>query len=75
MSRAGASTAAQRQYLPLRINQAGVMPIIFASSLLMFPQIIFGWLARSFGESANLAFTVAVPSAAVRSCTTCCMWR
>lgn len=36
----------QRQYLPLRINQAGVMPIIFASSLLMFPQIIFGWLAR-----------------------------
>ncbi len=36
----------QRQYLPLRINQAGVMPIIFASSLLMFPQIILGWLAR-----------------------------
>ena len=26
-----------RQYLPLRVNQAGVMPIIFASSLLMFP--------------------------------------
>ncbi len=45
----------QRQYLPLRINQAGVMPIIFASSLLMFPQIIFGTLARpdkfgKFGE-------------------------
>ena len=35
-----------RQYLPLRINQAGVMPIIFASSLLMFPQIIFDWLSR-----------------------------
>ena len=29
-----------RQYLPLRVNQAGVMPIIFASSLLMFPNII-----------------------------------
>ena len=27
----------KRQYLPLRVNQAGVMPIIFASSLLMFP--------------------------------------
>ena len=26
-----------RQYLPLRVNQAGVMPIIFASSLLLFP--------------------------------------
>ncbi|MEX1224496.1 MAG: preprotein translocase subunit SecY, partial [Pirellulales bacterium] len=27
----------QRNYLPLRVNQAGVMPIIFASSLLMIP--------------------------------------
>ena len=35
-----------RQYLPLKINQAGVMPIIFASSLLMFPQIIFEWLTQ-----------------------------
>ncbi len=30
-----------RQYLPLRVNQAGVMPIIFASSLLLFPMMIF----------------------------------
>lgn len=30
-----------RQFLPLRVNQAGVMPIIFASSLLMFPQFVF----------------------------------
>jgi preprotein translocase subunit SecY len=36
-----------RQYLPLRVNQAGVMPIIFASSLLMFPQLILGYLARA----------------------------
>jgi preprotein translocase subunit SecY len=35
-----------RQYLPLKVNQAGVMPIIFASSLLMFPMIIFGQLAN-----------------------------
>ncbi len=33
----------QRQYLPLRVNQAGVMPIIFASSLLMIPMVVFGW--------------------------------
>jgi preprotein translocase subunit SecY len=33
-----------REYLPLRVNQSGVMPIIFASSLLLFPQMIFGWL-------------------------------
>jgi preprotein translocase subunit SecY len=35
-----------RNYLPLRVNQAGVMPIIFASSLLLFPQFIFTWLAQ-----------------------------
>lgn len=30
----------QSSYLPLKINQAGVMPVIFAASLLTFPQII-----------------------------------
>lgn len=35
-----------RQYLPLKVNQAGVMPIIFASSLLMFPYIILQGLAN-----------------------------
>jgi preprotein translocase subunit SecY len=35
-----------RQYLPLKVNQAGVMPIIFASSLLMFPMLIFGQLRQ-----------------------------
>ncbi len=34
-----------KQYLPLRINQAGVMPIIFASSLLMLPGVLFGSIA------------------------------
>jgi preprotein translocase subunit SecY len=31
-------------YLPLRINQAGVIPIIFAMSILLFPQMIFKFL-------------------------------
>jgi preprotein translocase subunit SecY len=35
-----------RQYLPLRVNQAGVMPIIFASSLLLFPSVIFAQMAQ-----------------------------
>ena len=35
-----------RQYLPLRVNQAGVMPIIFASSLLLFPSVLFQYLAN-----------------------------
>lgn len=32
-------------YLPLRVNQAGVIPIIFALSILLFPQLIGGVLA------------------------------
>jgi len=37
----GAST-----YLPLRLNQAGVIPIIFALSILLFPQIISNLLSH-----------------------------
>ena len=37
-----------RQYLPLRVNQAGVMPIIFASSLLLLPSILLSYLAGSY---------------------------
>jgi preprotein translocase subunit SecY len=33
-------------YLPLRVNQAGVIPIIFALSILLFPQLIGNFLAR-----------------------------
>ena len=38
-----------RQFLPLRVNQAGVTPIIFASSLLLFPQAIFAVLDKGDG--------------------------
>jgi preprotein translocase subunit SecY len=41
-----------RQFLPLRINQAGVMPIIFASSLLMLPGMFFNVLANVSSSSA-----------------------
>ena len=34
-------------YLPLRVNQAGVIPIIFALSILLFPQMIFQFLSQS----------------------------
>jgi preprotein translocase subunit SecY len=33
----------QRQYLPLRVNHGGVMPIIFAQSLMLFPGVALGW--------------------------------
>ncbi len=34
-------------YLPLRLNQAGVIPIIFALSILLFPQMIFQFLSHT----------------------------
>jgi len=34
-------------YLPLRVNQAGVIPIIFALSILLFPQIIINFFAAT----------------------------
>ncbi|MDQ5950709.1 MAG: preprotein translocase subunit SecY, partial [Patescibacteria group bacterium] len=34
-------------YLPLRLNQAGVIPIIFALSLLLFPQMILNFITTS----------------------------
>jgi preprotein translocase subunit SecY len=40
-----------RHYLPLRVNHGGVMPIIFASSFMMFPPIIVEQIARFFPES------------------------
>ena len=43
-----------RQYLPLRVNQSGVMPIIFASSLLMFPGFLLQPLAQRFNDGGIL---------------------
>src|SRR5262249_38172206 len=37
-----------RQLLPLRVNQAGVMPVIFASSLLVLPIFLFRFMAVTF---------------------------
>ncbi len=41
-----------RSYLPLRVNHGGVMPIIFASSLMIFPSMAFSALASSLQVSA-----------------------
>ncbi len=47
-----------RNFLPLKVNQAGVMPIIFASSLLMFPMIIFGQLASAANPESRWGSTL-----------------
>jgi preprotein translocase subunit SecY len=44
----------QRHYLPLRVNHGGVMPIIFASSFMMFPPIIIDRLYSAWPDSTVL---------------------
>lgn len=46
-------------YLPLRLNQAGVIPIIFALSILLFPQIISNFLSKSANPTiADIAVSI-----------------
>jgi preprotein translocase subunit SecY len=49
----------QRHYLPLRVNHGGVMPIIFASSFMMFPPIIIDQIARLFPRSSVIMYIAA----------------
>ena len=44
-SRGGKTYGGSQSYLPLRLNQAGVIPIIFALSILLFPQMILNILS------------------------------
>jgi preprotein translocase subunit SecY len=46
-----------RNFLPLRLNQSGVMPVIFASSLLILPTFLFKWIGQNL--SANWAHNIA----------------
>ena len=40
-------------FMPLRVNYAGVMPIIFAQAILMFPQMLFQKIYDVFGSAHN----------------------
>lgn len=64
----------QTTYIPIRVNGSGVMPIIFASSLLMFPQMIIqlffsntvtkagvsvaGWYAQYLGSGTPVYYVL-----------------
>jgi len=41
-------------YLPIRVNNAGVMPIIFAISIILFPQMIANFLSSTGGASVKM---------------------
>jgi len=42
-------------YIPIRVNSAGMIPLIFASSLVMLPYIISSYFANPAGADPNLA--------------------
>jgi len=41
--------AAQKSHLPLKVNMAGVIPPIFASSIILFPATLGSWFGQSEG--------------------------
>ena len=48
----------QKHYLPIKVNSAGVMPIIFASALLLIPSLVgnatgIEWLNNNFGNQSG----------------------
>ncbi|WP_225748339.1 preprotein translocase subunit SecY [Eikenella sp. Marseille-P7795] len=48
----------QKTHLPFKINMAGVIPPIFASSIILFPSQIIGWLGKSADNNTLIEFVV-----------------
>ncbi len=44
LSRGNVAYGGQRHYLPLKVNMAGVMPIVFASVVFIIPALVFDWI-------------------------------
>lgn len=51
----------QTTHIPLRVNQAGVIPVIFASSLLLFPQVIAQFTQAGWAQRLAEAFRFGRP--------------
>lgn len=57
-----------RQFLPMKVNSAGVMPIIFAQAIMFLPTLISftgfkdsagaGWISRTFNDHSNAWYMV-----------------
>jgi preprotein translocase subunit SecY len=48
-------TGGQSTYIPLKVNQAGVVPIIFASSVLLLPVLLSNMLGSAVGWRGSIA--------------------
>jgi preprotein translocase subunit SecY len=46
----------QNSFLPLKVNYSGVMPVIFASAILLFPQQIFTYLGSAIDMPSLIEF-------------------
>lgn len=51
----------QSTYMPLRVNYSGVMPIIFAQAILMFPPALFGRINIEFFQVAAAKLQMGTP--------------
>jgi preprotein translocase subunit SecY len=51
----GKAVGGQRQYLPLKLNTSGVMPIIFAQALMFLPALLAGMFAEKSDFAASVA--------------------
>src|SRR5699024_8708377 len=65
-----ATTSKESAVLPLKVNSAGVIPVIFASSFLMTPEIILGYFAQGNQDAGwyqmlNSIFNLQEPAGAV----------
>jgi preprotein translocase subunit SecY len=47
----------QSSFLPLKVNYSGVMPVIFASAILLFPQQIFSQIGAAFNIKFLIEFS------------------
>jgi preprotein translocase subunit SecY len=54
-------TGGHRQYLPIKVNAAGVMPIIFAQALMFIPQAVTGYASQGSGLLTALTNYTSVP--------------
>ncbi len=55
----------QRQYIPLKVNAVGVMPIIFAQSLMFLPSILAGAFQNSSDTAGSISQTFSNPNSLI----------
>src|SRR5580693_4298188 len=48
-------------HIPLKVNTGGVIPVIFASSILAFPATIASWMSGTWGDSISTQLGIGMP--------------